>query len=107
MLARMASRSEDERSEHKGSERSEPTRSGDKSSLESTPKTGVVAESRSGRQDRTYLVKVLGASELLAVRGTKYQKTAAIGVEQYGRVSRRQLIAAGVTPHMIDTMLRR
>jgi very-short-patch-repair endonuclease len=109
MLARMASRSEDERSEHKGSEdeRSEPTRSGDESSLESTPKTGVVAESRSGRQDRTYLVKVLGASELLGVRGTKYQKAAAIAVEQYGRVSRRQLIAAGVTPHMIDTMLRR
>src|SRR5437588_12769052 len=48
-------------------------------------------------------VRVLGARDLLVVRGTADQRIAAIAGRQRGRVARRQLLAAGLT----DPAIRR
>jgi very-short-patch-repair endonuclease len=51
------------------------------------------------------VVKVVGVDRFLAICGTPDQKVVAIAEAQRGRVARRQLLAAGVTPSMIKTML--
>jgi len=57
--------------------------------------------------DRVHLVKVLGVSELLPVRGGRDRRIAAIAAAQRGRVSRRQLLAAGVSASTIQRMVVR
>ncbi|MFL5829344.1 MAG: DUF559 domain-containing protein [Solirubrobacteraceae bacterium] len=55
--------------------------------------------------NRALLVPVLGQSGLLRVSGRRDERIAGIAAVQRGRVRRSQLLAAGVTRNMIETML--
>jgi very-short-patch-repair endonuclease len=57
--------------------------------------------------DRVHQVKVLGLSELLPVRGGRDSRIAAIAAVQRGRVSRRQLLSAGVSASTIHRLVVR
>jgi very-short-patch-repair endonuclease len=61
--------------------------------------------SRSERLEVPRTVRVLDAWERVPVTGTKDQRTAQVGDRQSGRVSRWQLLEAGLTRHMINSML--
>lgn len=76
---------------------------------EHTPESGrrVVRDRSPGEHDGTHPVKVLGVRSLLTVSGTREQRIGAIARLQRGRVARRQLLAAGITPASIGRMLRR
>jgi very-short-patch-repair endonuclease len=56
-------------------------------------------------QDSSRFVKVLGAGGLLPVSGTSLERVAAIADRQRGRVSRGQLLAAGITSSAIGRMI--
>src|SRR2546423_4231460 len=60
----------------------------------------------SDTRQTTHRVKVLGMRSLLSVSGTRDQRIAAIAQTQRGRVSRRQLLAAGITDSQMHRMLR-
>jgi very-short-patch-repair endonuclease len=51
-------------------------------------------------------VQILGVGELFPVKGTTDERIRSIAGQQRGRVQRRQLLAAGVTKHMVDSRLR-
>jgi very-short-patch-repair endonuclease len=51
------------------------------------------------------LVKILGVSELLPVSGTADGRIRAIAGRQRARAARRQLLAAGLTKHMVGSRL--
>jgi very-short-patch-repair endonuclease len=59
----------------------------------------------SARQNATRFVAIVGASRLLPVAGRPAERIAAIAATQRGRVSRRQLLAAGISKAMIETRL--
>ena len=61
--------------------------------------------SRSGRLEVPPAVRVLDTWERVPVTGTRDQKTAQVGARQRGRVARWQLLEAGLTRHMINSML--
>jgi very-short-patch-repair endonuclease len=61
---------------------------------------------RDGRE-ATYLVKVLGAGAELRVHGTRDQKISMIAKAQRGRVSRRQLRAAGISDGVSSRLVAR
>jgi very-short-patch-repair endonuclease len=68
---------------------------------------GCVSQGPLSDTDRVYLVNVLGVSELLPVRGGRDRRIAAIAAAQRGRVSRRQLLSAGVSASTIQRMVGR
>jgi very-short-patch-repair endonuclease len=53
-----------------------------------------------------FSVRVLGARDAVTIRGSRDERIAAIAKRQRGRVSRDQLVAAGITKSVIQTMLR-
>jgi very-short-patch-repair endonuclease len=57
--------------------------------------------------DSQHRVKVLGVKRLLPVPGTSMQRIAAIAERQRGRVTRRQLLAAGISKSAIGRMISR
>ena len=57
-----------------------------------------------GRWDRPHLVVVLGLRDPVSVCGTRDQRVSAIANRQRGRVTRRQLLDAGITNGMIHRM---
>ncbi len=60
-----------------------------------------------GEAKRTHAVEVLGVSAKLHVSGTWEARIAAIAQGQRGRVSRRQLLAAGLSRGVIDRLVHR
>jgi very-short-patch-repair endonuclease len=68
---------------------------------------GVAAERPHGNDDRAHPVRLLGVGGLFLVRGSRDQRVAAIAALQRGRVSRRQLLEAGLSAGMIDRMVSR
>lgn len=68
---------------------------------------GFVPQSPLSGTDHAHLIKVLGLSELLPVRGERDRRIAAIAAAQRGRVSRRQLLSAGVSASTIHRMVVR
>jgi hypothetical protein len=72
-----------------------PAVAGDRASI------GATAEA-----DRPYLVRILGAREVVTVKGPRDHRIAAIAAAQRGRVATRQLDAIGFTPSRISTRVR-
>ncbi len=68
---------------------------------------GCVPPGPLGDTNRAHLVQVLGSRELLPVRGGRDRRIAAIAAAQRGRVSRRQLLSAGVSASTIHRMVAR
>jgi very-short-patch-repair endonuclease len=68
--------------------------------------SGVARQSRREEDRRTSRVRVLGQRDILLVAGCAGERLAAIAGLQRGRVSRRQLLAVGMTKATIETMLR-
>lgn len=58
-------------------------------------------------ESRTRLVRVLGAGAGLSVSGSDEERVAAIAAVQRGRVSREQLLAAGISYKVIARLVRR
>jgi Transcriptional regulator, AbiEi antitoxin len=69
--------------------------------------SGVGSESALGAADGTHLVPVLGARPAIRVSGPPACRIALIAEAQRGRVSRRQLAAAGIGSDAIDRLTRR
>jgi hypothetical protein len=68
---------------------------------------GVGHEGPLDDQDAPCFVRVLGQRGVLPVSGDREQRVAAIARIQRGRVSRQQLLAAGLAPTTIKNMVRR
>ena len=69
-----------------------------------TVSRGALRRSKSVKS--TSAVAILGAREDLLVRGSRYDRINAIASRQRGRISRGQLLAAGVTRSAVETMVR-
>jgi very-short-patch-repair endonuclease len=67
--------------------------------------TGVAGSASLSAPDRARLVRVLGVGALLTVSGGRDQRIAAIAKLQRGRVSRKQLLAAGIDPSTVQRLL--
>jgi very-short-patch-repair endonuclease len=72
-----------------------------------SPAEGRVLAAAVSAGSETHLVPILGLRALLRVSGTREQRIAAIAGLQRGRVNRRQLLAAGLTPDAVEGRLRR
>ena len=73
----------------------------------SAGRRGVGESVSLAEHDSQRLVKVLGVKRLLPVVGTPIERIAAIARQQRGRVSRRQLLAAGLSKAAIGRMISR
>jgi very-short-patch-repair endonuclease len=65
------------------------------------------ASAAHGDRNAPRVVSVLGMREKLVVSGSRDARVAAIAAHQRGRVSRRQLLAAGLSEGQVDQMVRR
>jgi very-short-patch-repair endonuclease len=65
---------------------------------------GFVGKRAAVDDHRSYPVKLLGVRPLFLVSGTRDQRVAAIAERQRGRISRQQLLAAGISRNVIDRM---
>jgi very-short-patch-repair endonuclease len=77
------------------------------SATDSVSAEGVVLPCTPGVANCTHLVPVLGSRALLHVSGRRDEKIARIAGAQRGRISRRQLTAAGIGRGAIDGLIRR
>lgn len=66
---------------------------------------GVVLSPSPGGAESTHLVKALGVCALIPVSGPRDRRIAMIAEAQQGRVSRRQLRAAGIGENAIDRLV--
>jgi very-short-patch-repair endonuclease len=74
---------------------------------QTTPASGerVARQRVTGERQRAHLVKVLGVVDLLSVSGSRDQRIATVAERQRGRVSRRQLLSAGISDGQIHRLL--
>lgn len=68
---------------------------------------GVVTPGAAEPGDQPHLVSVLGSGRKIAAAGSRDAKLAQIASQQRGRVSRAQLLAAGLSSDVISGLLRR
>ena len=71
------------------------------------PLPGFVPDTAVSHQDGTHLVNVLGLSAGLRVSGKRDRKIGMIAAAQRGRVSRGQLLAAGISYDVMRRLVRR